>query len=74
MVVFILNNCAFCFVKAKEKGYQKFVASSGGNAGLAAAYSARKYNVPITIYVPSTTPDFMRERLRQEVINIQIHA
>lgn len=55
------------FLQAIDKGYKKFVASSGGNAGLAAAYAARKLCVPITIYVPKSTPEFMCERLRMEV-------
>jgi threonine dehydratase len=43
------------------------VCSSGGNAGLAAAYAARKLNVPCTVYVPKTTPESVHQKLRDEV-------
>lgn len=48
------------------------VCSSGGNAGLAAAYSARKLKVPCTIVVPGTTPMFIVERLREEGATVEI--
>ena len=44
----------------------------GGNAGLAAAYSARKLNIPCTVVVPGTTPTFMVERLREEGATVEI--
>ncbi len=53
--------------QATEKGTKHIICASGGNAGLAAAYSARKLNVPITIFVPESTGEKMRERLRGEV-------
>ncbi|KAM9331324.1 serine dehydratase-like [Gastrophryne carolinensis] len=44
----------FCQKLAKE-GYKKFVCSSGGNAGLAAAYACNKLGLPATIVVPECT-------------------
>ena len=41
------------------------VSSSGGNAGMAAAYSARRLGVPATIILPTTTPAMMTNRLQQ---------
>ncbi|NXF44646.1 SDSL protein, partial [Oceanites oceanicus] len=41
--------------EAAKKGCRHFVCSSGGNAGLAAAYAAKKLGLPVTIVVPSTT-------------------
>lgn len=57
-----------------KKGCKRLVASSGGNAGLAAAYSARKLGIPITIYVPQSTPQFMVERLRGEGATVTVHG
>lgn len=37
------------------RGAQSLVASSGGNAGVAVAYSGMKLNVPTTIFIPSTS-------------------
>ncbi|NXC22748.1 SDSL protein, partial [Corythaeola cristata] len=41
--------------EAAKKGCRRFVCSSGGNAGLAAAYAAKKLGLPITVVVPSTS-------------------
>lgn len=55
-----------------EKGAKAFVCSSGGNAGLAAAYSGRKLNVPVTIVVPTTTLPSMIEKIRLEGANVVV--
>lgn len=47
-------------------GARKFIASSGGNAGLAVAYSGRKMGTPVTVFVPRSTPLRMRETIRRE--------
>ncbi|MCB9557962.1 MAG: pyridoxal-phosphate dependent enzyme [Deltaproteobacteria bacterium] len=44
-------------------GKRRFVASSGGNAGLAVAYAARELGLAATIYVPETTSPLMREKI-----------
>lgn len=46
----------------------------GGNAGLAAAYSARKLNIACTIVVPSTTPGYMIKRLEEEGAEVIVHG
>jgi L-serine/L-threonine ammonia-lyase len=48
--------------RLQAQGAERFVCSSGGNAGLAAAYAARAIGAPMTVVLPSTTPNFMRER------------
>ena len=54
------------------KSTRKICIFAGGNAGLAAAYSARKLNVQCTVVVPSTTPKFMVQRLQEEGADVQI--
>jgi L-serine/L-threonine ammonia-lyase len=49
--------------RLQAEGAAGFVCSSGGNAGLAAAYAARAIGAPMTVVLPSTTPDFMRDRI-----------
>lgn len=49
-----------------KRGCERFICSSGGNAGLAAAYSARKLGLPATIVVPHSTPSFTIDRLKDE--------
>lgn len=39
---------------------------TGGNAGLAAAYSAKKLSIPITVVVPENTQDFMVVKIATE--------
>ena len=56
------------FLQEVAKGCKRLVASSGGNAGLAAAYAVRKLCIPITVYVPSSTPQTMIDRIKGEVI------
>lgn len=51
-----------CQALAAE-GTRAFVSSSGGNAGLAAAYAGRALGTPVTVVVPSTTPAFMRDKI-----------
>jgi len=49
--------------RLQAEGARAFVCSSGGNAGLAAAYAARAIGAPMTVVLPSTTPAFMRDRI-----------
>lgn len=49
-----------------HRGARRFVASSGGNSGLAVAYAGRMLSVPVTVVVPETTSHRARELLRQE--------
>lgn len=43
-----------CAVFAQE-GVQEFICASGGNAGIAVAYSGRKLQIPVNVIVPKTT-------------------
>nr|XP_057946800.1 synaptotagmin-14-like isoform X5 [Doryrhamphus excisus] len=48
------------------------VCSSGGNAGMAAAYAARKMRVPATVILPSTTPQFVVQRLQEQGATVKV--
>uniref|UniRef100_H2YKU9 L-serine ammonia-lyase n=1 Tax=Ciona savignyi TaxID=51511 RepID=H2YKU9_CIOSA len=50
----------------KNKDSPRFVCSSGGNAGLAAAYAGKQLGVPVTIFVPLTTTNLVIEKLKDE--------
>lgn len=54
---------------AQSKGV---VCSSGGNAGMAAAYVARKMGVPATIIVPSSSPRLVVQRLQDQGATVKI--
>ena len=38
-----------------RRGFKSFVASSGGNAGIAVAYCGQKLQIPTTIFIPATS-------------------
>jgi L-serine/L-threonine ammonia-lyase len=50
----------------KAQGARLFISSSGGNAGLAVAYSGRQLNVPVKVVVPTTTKPSAIEMIESE--------
>lgn len=50
----------------------KVVSFAGGNAGMATVYAARKMGVPATIIVPSSTPQLVVQRLKDEGAAVKI--
>lgn len=52
--------------------YSGVVCSSGGNAGLAVAYVARKMGLPATIIVPSSSPQLVVQRLQDQGATVKI--
>lgn len=52
---FKARGIGFACQKYVKNGALALVSSSGGNAGLAVAYSGRRLNVPVTVIVPKTT-------------------
>ena len=66
------DDCVCVCVQAVERGCTRFASSSGGNAGLAAAYIARQLGLPITVVVPETTPSFIADKLREEGAEVEV--
>jgi L-serine/L-threonine ammonia-lyase len=56
------------------RGAQRFISSSGGNAGLAVAYAGRQLALPVIVVVPETTPARARELLRLEQAEVIVHG
>ncbi|XP_072456454.1 serine dehydratase-like isoform X2 [Notamacropus eugenii] len=61
----------FCQEVAK-KGCKHLVCSSGGNAGVAAAYASRKLGVPVTIVLPKGADPTVLQRLEREGAEVQV--
>lgn len=61
-------------MKAVAAGAKHLVSSSGGNAGLSAAYAGRNLGVPVTVVVPKSTKTFMREKLEKEQATVIVHG
>ncbi|TRY81067.1 hypothetical protein TCAL_13271 [Tigriopus californicus] len=45
-------------------GAKRLVGSSGGNAGVAMAYAAEELGVPLVLFIPTSTPPIILERLK----------
>ena len=52
---FKLRGIGYACQQYVDAGAKALVSSSGGNAGLAVAYSGRRLNTPVTVVVPKTT-------------------
>jgi L-serine/L-threonine ammonia-lyase len=55
-----------------KNGAKRFVSSSGGNAGVAAAYAAKAIGYPCTVVVPTTTAQFMQDKIKRDATNLEI--
>jgi L-serine/L-threonine ammonia-lyase len=58
----------------RDRGVRKFISSSGGNAGIAVAYCGKKLHIPVTVVVPTTTPNRAVEIIRQEGAEVIVHG
>jgi L-serine/L-threonine ammonia-lyase len=56
--------------KYVKNGAKALVSSSGGNAGLAVAYSGRRLRVPVTVVVPKTTKKRAIDLIELEGANV----
>jgi len=63
-----------CSKRVKERKWSKLISSSGGNAGLAVAYSGRILKVPVTVVVPETTSEMMRKKIAAEGAEVIVHG
>ncbi|NXY25422.1 SDSL protein, partial [Atrichornis clamosus] len=60
--------------EAAKKGCRHFVCSSGGNAGLAAAYAAKKLGLPITVVVPSSSGPTPVRKLEELGATVEVYG
>jgi L-serine/L-threonine ammonia-lyase len=57
-----------------QRGAQRFVSSSGGNAGIAVAYVGRQLGLPVAVVVPETTSARARELVQLQGANLTVHG
>jgi L-serine/L-threonine ammonia-lyase len=60
--------------QAMQAGATRFVSSSGGNAGYAAAYAGRELGAQVTVIVPTTTPISVRNKIRLLGAEVVVHG
>ncbi len=71
---FKLRGMGLAATRAVERGATRLVSSSGGNAGLGVAWAGRELGVPVTVVVPSRTPEAMRARIAAEGAEVLVHG
>jgi L-serine/L-threonine ammonia-lyase len=64
----VVNACRYY----RAKGAEKFISSSGGNAGIAVAHCGRKLKIPVTVVVPKSTSQRAIDTIRQEAAQVII--
>jgi L-serine/L-threonine ammonia-lyase len=57
-----------------RRGARRFVSSSGGNAGIAAAHAGRRLGIPVTVVVPETASARARDLIGREGAGIVVHG
>ncbi|NXM03684.1 SDSL protein, partial [Tyrannus savana] len=60
--------------EAAKKGCRRFVCSSGGNAGVAAAYAAKKLGLPITVVIPSSSGPIPKRKLEELGATVEVYG
>jgi L-serine/L-threonine ammonia-lyase len=58
----------------QRRGATRFISSSGGNAGIAAAHAGRRLGVPVLVVVPETATARARELIRRENAELVVHG
>jgi L-serine/L-threonine ammonia-lyase len=58
----------------QRRGAARFVACSGGNAGLAVAYAGRQLGLPVLVVVPVTTTERAKALIRLENAEVMVHG
>ena len=71
---FKARGVGFACSKYATEGATAFVSSSGGNAGLAVAYSGRSLNIPVIVVVPVTTKQKAIDLMEQEGATVIVHG
>jgi len=60
--------------EAVQSGITHLISSSGGNAGLAAAYAGRRLGAQVTVVVPETTSPTAQRRIAAEGAEVIVHG
>ncbi|KAG5857740.1 hypothetical protein ANANG_G00022580 [Anguilla anguilla] len=69
---FKIRGIGYLCQKVAGAGSKGVICSSGGNAGMATAYVARKLNIPATIIVPSSTPELVIHKLKSQGATVKV--
>ena len=71
---FKIRGIGFACQEYARRGANRFISSSGGNAGIAVAYAGRHLTIPVVVVVPETTTERAKELIQQEGAEIIVHG
>ncbi|MDR3577841.1 MAG: pyridoxal-phosphate dependent enzyme [Anaerolineaceae bacterium] len=71
---FKIRGIGYACQEYARRGAQRFISSSGGNAGIAVAYAGRHLSIPVVVVVPETTSQLAKNLIRQENAEIIVHG
>ncbi|HEY0491801.1 MAG TPA: pyridoxal-phosphate dependent enzyme [Telluria sp.] len=71
---FKIRGIGFACEEYVRRGATRFISSSGGNAGIAAAYAGRRLGVPVLVVVPETTTARAKELISRENAQLIVHG
>jgi L-serine/L-threonine ammonia-lyase len=71
---FKIRGIGFACQEYARQGANRFISSSGGNAGIAVAYAGRLLSVPVVVVVPETTTERAKKLIQQEGAELIVHG
>ncbi len=71
---FKIRGVGFLCQELVAAGASRFISSSGGNAGYAAAYAGRKLGVDVTVVAPETTAPEVLKRIEEQGAEVIVHG
>jgi len=71
---FKIRGIGFACQEYARRGANRFISSSGGNAGIAVAYAGRHLSIPVVVVVPETTTERAKNLIRQEGAEVVVHG
>jgi L-serine/L-threonine ammonia-lyase len=71
---FKIRGIGFACEEYARRGACRFIAYSGGNAGIAAAYAGRRLSIPVRVVVPESASARAMELIRRENAEVIVHG
>jgi L-serine/L-threonine ammonia-lyase len=71
---FKIRGIGFACEQYQRRGAKRFICSSGGNAGIAAAYAGRRLGVPVLVVVPESATEHAKDLILREGAELIVHG
>jgi L-serine/L-threonine ammonia-lyase len=71
---FKIRGIGYACEEYARRGKRRFISSSGGNAGIAVAYAARRLGLPAVVIVPQTTTQRAKDLIALEGAEVIVHG